>query len=178
MRNAGHVALWLWVAVAVTAPEAVWAVDVSGTLNLTVVDTINNCTDAGQATLTQTGTALSGSGSISLVTGTGCPPVLSGTMSGTVVGTTITVGFVTSQLGTASFTGTIAGDGNSMSGTWSAGPPCGFVASCGGTWSMTRTAGIPTLSQWGMIGMSTLLAGLGTWAMRRRGIGGTRALSP
>lgn len=34
--------------------------------------------------------------------------------------------------------------------------------------SSSSSAAIPTLSEWGMIGMGALLASLGLWAMRRR----------
>jgi hypothetical protein len=109
--------------------------NVSGTWAVTVVAPDYNCQWTGPAVLAQTGTAFTGQATFTLVNGSGalCLTTLSGTITGSVSGFALQFGFATSEIGTATFTGTVLSNQQSGSGTWTSG-------TLGGTWSAQRQA--------------------------------------
>ena len=147
----------LWVVAAPRTVPAMPAIDVNGAYQLSVVDTVDSCTFAGQAVLTQSGSAFTGTATLSLVVGTGCPSSLSGPVSGTLTGNTISFGIASGGFGTVNFIGTVSNDGSSASGTWST------TGAAAGTWSATRVplAGAPALSLWSLAVLTLLLGWVG-----------------
>ncbi len=106
----------------VTGPE----LDLTGSWTLVVAEVCS-----GTLSVTQQGTSLSTSGSIG---GTYCPYSASGNGTGQLTGNSITfgvaLGSANGESGQVEFTGTVAGDGNSMSGT--------FEGISSGPWSASR----------------------------------------
>ena len=100
---------------------------VAGTWN----GTYENTSPAGSGTFTinftQTGSTLSGTISVQ-----NTPCITEGTITGTLNGTTIAFGAVKGAV-TIAYQGTLSGD--TMSGTYSAGPDCGNAK---GAWEATR----------------------------------------
>jgi hypothetical protein len=148
--------------VAVAAPcGATPVINVNGTYQLAVVETTASCAYTGQAVLNQSGATFSGTVTLTLVSGTGCPASIAGNASGSLAANTINFGVGFSVLGNANFTGTVSNDGNVASGTWTqvSGP-------AGGTWTATRAReATPALSPWSLAGLALLLAWFG---VRRR----------
>jgi hypothetical protein len=119
----------------VTAPGAANGVDLTGCYNLTVDDPGHGCRWSGPMLITQTGTNLDGSVDLALINGgSGCPPFLVGTGSGTLTGSNFVFGFTSGGFGTATFTGTVSTDGQSATGTWTSSTPAS------GTWFAQSTA--------------------------------------
>lgn len=146
---------------AAAASHAVPTIDINGTYQLTVVDTFDNCTATGTLTVTQSGASFTGLATLTVISAVGCPPSSgSGSVTGTLSGNTIDLGFASGTFGTDTFTGTVSNDGNFLSGTWnSTGDPFG-------TWSASRAqrASAPALSPWSLAGLALLLG----WAGVRR----------
>ncbi|MFN8626625.1 MAG: hypothetical protein U0587_11695 [Candidatus Binatia bacterium] len=140
-----------WLLLVVAAPRLASAQNVTGTYNLTVI-LPGSCTWAGLLSLAQSGTTLTGSGTIQIQPGSdvGCASTLSGSVNGTVTGSTINFGLATGSLGTAQFTGTISPDGLTLSGTWQVG------SSGSGTWTALR---VPSTNAPTMGGATLLLLG-------------------
>ncbi|MFK7831624.1 MAG: IPTL-CTERM sorting domain-containing protein [Congregibacter sp.] len=130
--------------------------DVTGSYRLEVIDTgPTACVWRGTTELVQSGGnpgTLGGSVNANQISGdSGCFSSFSGTITGTVNGSAITLGGASGALGSVSFVGTIAGA--SISGTWTG--PGGLE----GTYSMTATAtAVPALPIWGLAILSMLLA--------------------
>ncbi|HSP99448.1 MAG TPA: hypothetical protein VL049_19670 [Candidatus Dormibacteraeota bacterium] len=97
---------------------------------LTVTFPANGCVWNGPVSLTQgeallgCSLAVMGSTTLRRVVGdpAGCPEVITGVASATLMGSAIELGIVDTDIGTFTFTGTVNPDGRSASGTWS-GPP-------------------------------------------------------
>ena len=159
MMWARRIVLAVGMLCAAAAPRVALAVDVNGVYQVSVVDTVDNCTFAGSTTLNQNGSNVAGFVSLTLVSG-GCS-VSSGTESliGTLSGNTITFGFAVGGLGTATLTGSVSNDGNFMSGSFTTSGPAL------GTWSATRAQhAAPALSAWSLTALALLLV----WAGMRR----------
>lgn len=147
--------------IALAMAGAATAQDITGDWSFTV-EVPATCTWNGPAMFIQTAGALSGSGNLALTAGTDppCPPVLIGTVAGTIAGTAVNFGLTTPG-GPVTFIGASDPAGSSMSGTWAAG-------ALGGTWSATRVQAAPTLSEWAMLALvSALLVG-GALLLRKR----------
>ena len=139
------------------------AQDLTGVWDFTA-EVPGTCTWMGPAMFTQTAGALSGDGNLVLTAGTNppCPPALIGTVAGTIVGTTVNFGLTTIG-GPVNFVGATDPAGTTMSGTW-------MLGALGGTWSATRAPVVPTLPQWAMLALvSVLLLGSVYLLRRRRG---------
>lgn len=139
------------------------AVDVNGIYQLSVVDVVDHCTYAGQLVVSQSGSSFSGSVSMMLVNGPGCPSSLSGSASGTLMGNTISFGVASGSFGVVTFGGTVSPDGGTMSGNWIT----GSVPE--GTWAAVRLrrSEAPTMSAWCLGGLAVLLAWAGMRRVRR-----------
>jgi len=150
-------------ALLLVAPRLVAAQDVTGNYVLTVL-LPGVCEWQGELALVQSGTSVSGTGSLSLQPGSnpGCAPTLSGSVSGTIVGSTITLGFASSGLGTVNFTGTVGANSQTLSGTWS------VAAGPSGTWLAVRhAASAPAVHGVALILLALLLM-VGGATRRRR----------
>lgn len=156
MTWARGIVLWLGMLCVAAAPGIALAIDVTGTYQLSIVDTIDNCMFTGSAALNQSGASFTGFASLTLVSG-GCPSSLSGSVTGTLSGNMITFGLASGGFGTVNFTGTVSDDGNFMSGTWNTGDDAE------GTWSAIRVQHVPApaLSSWCLAGLMLLLSWIG-----------------
>ena len=154
------IVLWVGLLCVAAAPGVALVIDVNGNYQLTVIDTFANCTGTGPMTLNQSGASFTGVASLTLVSGVGCPSSLSGSITGTLSGNTISFA---PTVGSSSFTGTVSNDGNFMSGTW------GSNSNAHGTWSAIRVqhAPAPALSSWSLTGLALLLGWFGVYRLRR-----------
>jgi hypothetical protein len=125
------------------------------------------CSWEGVLQFLQTGTTIDSAGNLVLTGGTNppCPPALPGFTTGTITGLAVSFGAsAPPPVGLVTFDGTVAVDGQTMSGTWTA-PAVALT----GTWSATRVpVTMPTLPEWGAVLMLALLLGAGVYALRRR----------
>ena len=102
-------------------PASVQAVDIEGPWTLTVVAPNPGCQFTGPMEITpQGGSDFSGTATTAIVSGSSpqCPQSFVATGMGTLSGNDIVFGLVDLSIGTANFTGTVAADELSATGTW------------------------------------------------------------
>lgn len=151
----------------VAAPVATNAesVNLTGTWNLTVNDTEDNCQWTGLMTVNQMGANFTGSIALKLVAGMCSPSTITGSVEGSVSGPGsgffIGFGIASGEFGQASFEGTVSEDGQSAAGTW--------TNEASGTWFAQRASqAAPTLSGIALATLCGLLLAAGTLSARRR----------
>ena len=174
-------------------PSAWAQVDYSGTWNLTtqtlLPDFNDPCLYEGTAVITQNGTALTGTASLTLTSGPGaCPSNMSAQVTGSVQNVGVVLGLLLDgQLGEAQFssrgaapgmmqsanggTDKVKADGMSLAGSFdvTVGPHAGQT----GSWSAMMVAmmddlPIPTLAFYGGLVLVLLLVAVGGFRIRRR----------
>lgn len=157
-------------------PAAAQVPDLSGTWQLDTTAELPNdggtCIFQGQAQVTQDGTDLGGTATLTLVGGpAACPPVMMADLGGEVSGDgCIEVGLLLGgNLGEASFTGCPGEAEDSLEGSYevTSGPFAGTV----GNWIAVvgrNVLAIPTLSAVGVAALVVLLMLSGAWIARRR----------
>jgi hypothetical protein len=145
----------------------------TGSYNLTLETTMTapNCRWVGGGSFVQNGTSLSGDAFLTLdettVTDPLCVaafPTLSGSLTGTLIGTAIDL---TGSLGpfTAHFIGTTIDQGLTATGTWTA--TVGRLRVRGVFAADRDFSPAPALSSFGLSLLSLVLFGVGAWFMRR-----------
>lgn len=146
-----------------------WAQDITGDYALTVSQDpgADDCVWEGNLNLVQSGGnpgTFTGAASVAIVSGPGPCSGFSGSVTGSITGSTLTIGVGISGLGTATFTGAVVGP-DDLSGTWSG---LGLT----GTWSAARlpaSHAVPAAPLWALAGMSLLLLLFGRRFLKTRG---------
>jgi hypothetical protein len=137
-------------------------------VEMTVKRPTDSCAWTGPATFTVCADFESYTASVALTRvagGSTCPPVITGTLSGTATGTPPVLSFdlVSAQFGNDHFDGTVSADERSAAGTWSGDAGAG-------TWSAQfyRAVGAPAMSGILLAALGVLLLAAGVRATRRR----------
>lgn len=150
------------------APQ-VSAQDLSGAWNMETTaglpEEATPCIYSGDCQMQQSGSSLSGTVVLGLVSGPAdCPTEMTATIEGTVEGDSVFGTLLGGQLGTADFQGSRT---NSFSGTFQASPD-GPFAGGDGSWLAVRPSvlEIPTASATGLILLVLMLLAGGTWLLR------------
>ncbi len=140
--------------------------DITGVYDLTVAQDpgADDCIWEGSLNLVQSGGnpgSFTGSAAVTLVSGGGLCTDFAGTVSGSISGSTLTIGVGVSGLGTATFTGSVIGP-EDIAGSWSG---LGLT----GTWSASRASAsaIPATPAWALAGLTLLIAWFGRRHLRK-----------
>lgn len=141
--------------------EGTWDLQVSGVLP----SETDPCVFEGSGEMVQDGDQLTGMATLMLVSGpAACPLEMMADLMGEVEGSSFFGMLDGGQMfGGLNFSGTIAGDGSSIQGTYEVKPEGPFTGVTDGTWSaavqqQVSVLEIPTVGAWGLMLLAALLA--------------------